>query len=219
MASKKFWLLSLERKISRYAIHNLMLYIVIGMGAVYVLNLFLSQGLSINLQYWLMFDRQAILHGQIWRLIGFIFLPPSASLLFIFFSLYFYWMVGSALEREWGAYKFNLYYLCGMLGTMLAGLITGYATNVYINLSLFLAFAILFPDFQILIFFVLPVKVKYLALLDVLFFVYSLVFSTWPDRIALLLSVINLALFFGKPVRNRIQQAHRRAQWKRNFRR
>ena len=119
------WLDKLERKFSRYAIPNLMTYIIILYVAGFVLNLinptFYSQFLSL--------DAGKILQGQIWRIVTFIIQPPSDSLIFIVFVLYLYYMIGKQLEAAWGAFRFNLYFFSGMLfiviGAILAYLLTG----------------------------------------------------------------------------------------------
>ena len=191
-----------------------MKYIVICMGAVFVMNLVFNGMLS----GYLIFDKAAIFAGQVWRLISFIFIPINSSPLFIIFALYFYWMIGEALESEWGVAKFNIFYLTGMIGTIIAGLITGFATNHFLNLSLFFAFAILFPNVELRLFFVLPVKVKWLAYLDAAYFAFLLVMSDWPQRIALLVSVANIALFFWDDARTRIVNIKRKREWRNHFR-
>lgn len=208
----------LQRKLGRYAIRNLMLYIVIGMAAVYVLDIVAAPVLGFSLSNLLMFNRSAILRGQIWRLVTFIFIPPNSSMLFIVFALYFDYLVGTALERQWGSFRFNLYYLCGMLGTILSGFLTGYATNSYLNMSLFFAFALLYPDFELMLL-ILPVKVKYLALISAVGVVYSLIVDSWAGRLALLVSLLNVALFFWRDAANTVKNAYRRYQWKKNWRR
>src|SRR5690554_5027037 len=128
------WINKLERKFGRYAIPNLMYYIIGGTAAVYILQTILR----FPLIYHLAFIPELIMRGQVWRVITFIFIPPASSMIFIFFVLYFYYMIGSTLENEWGSFKFNLYYLFGMIGTIIAAFITGFGTSVYLNLSLFL---------------------------------------------------------------------------------
>lgn len=204
----------LSRKLERIAVQSLMKYIVIGMGIVFFLDIIFSGAFS----QLLMFSKTGIMSGQIWRLISFIFVPPPSSPLFIIFALYFYWMIGEALEGAWGTARFNLFYIIGILGTILSGLITGYASNQYLNLSLFIASAILYPDFELLLFFILPIKVKWLAIIDAAFFAWSLIVSRWPERIALLVSLVNIALFFGPDLYNRIYNWRRRRQWRNYFR-
>jgi hypothetical protein len=209
------WLDRAADKIRRFAIPNLMKYIVISMGAVFVLDLVFMG----HLTPFLVFSKSAILTGQVWRVLSFIFIPISTSPLFVVFVLYFYWMIGQALENEWGVARFNLFYLAGIAGTIIAGLITGYATNQYLNLSLFFAFAILFPEFELRLFFILPVKVKWLAYLNAAFFAYQLIVSSWPARVALLVAVANIILFFWHDFWNRINNLKRQRQWRQNFRR
>ena len=208
------WYDVLANKLRRFAIPSLMKYLVICMGAVFLMDLFFMG----QFRSYLWFSRPAIYSGQIWRLISFIFIPISASPLFIVFVLYFYYMIGEALEREWGVAKFNLFYLIGILGTIIAGLITGFATNHYLNMSLFFAFAILFPEVQIRLFFVLPVKVKWLGYLNAAYFAYLLISSGWPQRLALLVSVANIILFFQNDVRRQIGNTRKRREWKNYFR-
>ena len=209
------FLQKLQNKFGRYAIKNLMLYIVGAMGVVFAVDFMMPAVSLINI---LAFNTEAIMQGEVWRVITFIAIPPAESIIFIVFALYIYWLIGSALEREWGAFKFNLFYLCGMIGTIAGGLITGFATSFYLNLSLFLAFAMLYPNFELRLFFILPVKIKWLALINVAFLVIAFVFSTWPGRVAILVSIINVILFFGKNFVNNIKQRHRKAQWKRSIR-
>ncbi len=211
---------TLERKYGRYAIDNLMKIIVVGMGLVYAVDLIsapMNQGVG-TLSQFFAFSRPLILRGQIWRLITFIFVPPASSPLFILITLYFYWLIGQYLEQYWGAFRFNVYYLCGMLGAIIAGFITGYSTNYYLNLSLFLAFATFQPDLEVLLFFILPVKIKWLALVALASLTYMLFTSPWSGKLALVMSLINLIIFFGPDLVQEIKQLRRRYEWKKNTR-
>ncbi len=172
------WLDKLERKFSRYAIPNLMTYIIILYAAGFVLNLinptFYSQFLSL--------DAGKILQGQIWRIVTFIIQPPSDSLIFYCIRTVSLLYDREAVRGAWGAFRFNLYFFSGMLfiviGAILAYLLTGAVLPMdtwYLNLSLFFAFAALYPDIQLLLFFVIPIKIKWLAMLDGLYFVYAIV--------------------------------------------
>ncbi len=196
---KKFNLRRLEYKLAPYAIQNLMTIMIGAMAIVYVADLAVaSTGRDLSLYSWLMFDRAAVAAGQVWRLFTFIFLPPDTSLIWLIFSFYFYYLMGQALEREWGALRFNIFYLCGIIGALISGLITGYATNAYLNLSLFLAFAIFYPNYQVLIFFILPVKVKWLAWLDAAMLFFMFLVSGWGGKLAIIASVINVFIFFHR---------------------
>lgn len=216
----KNWLYRMEFKYGRKAIPNLMLTVIIGMGLVFVGDLLNP---VVHLQSYLSLSRDALFHGQVWRLFTFIFLPPNSNTLLIFISLYFYYWIGGSLERTWGSFRFNVYYLCGVIGAILACLVTGYADNSYLNLSLFFAFAALYPDMEVLLFFFLPVKVKWLALLDGALFVFMFIVGGWPTRVEILMSLANFLLFFGPDFCKRVLQDSRywkaRMQYRRNMRR
>ena len=186
----------LEKKMGRFYISGLMKIIVFGMAGVFLLDLFFSR--SVTASDLLSFNKALILQGQVWRLVTFVFIPEGTSPSFIFFTLYFYYLIGTALENRWGSRRFNLYYLIGILGADLGGMLTGYGTSHYLNLSLFLAFACLYPDFEILLFFVLPVKIKYIAYLDAAYLAYRLFFLSWAGRGSVLLSFLPFFLFFGE---------------------
>ena len=123
------WLYKLERRFGRFGISNLMLYVVTTMLFVAIFDMVIGFPLS----YWFSLIPSLVAQGQIWRLITFIFLPPSSSPLALVLSLYFYYIMGSALERVWGTFRFNLYYLFGIIGCILAGLISGYGTEIVMN--------------------------------------------------------------------------------------
>lgn len=187
------WLNKLERKIAKFAIHNLMYYIVILTGLVFVLRMVFGYAF-LNRLY---FSPELILQGEVWRILTFLFIPPSDSVIWILFALYFYYMIGGSLEQQWGTPKFNLYYVIGALGTIVASLLTGsIGTPTYLNLSLFLAFAHLFPNFQVLLFLIIPVKMKYLAYLNWFFFAYTIVMGSMSQRIAAVVALANFFLFF-----------------------
>lgn len=206
------WLDKLERKFGRYAIHNLMYYIII----LYVAGLVL-QLLSPSWYYqYLSLDVNAILHGQIWRIVTFIIQPPQTSYIFMVFALYLYYMLGRELERTWGAFRFNLYFFAGMFFHVLAAFAAYFITGIsfplgtwYLNMSLFLAFAAVYPDMQFYLFFMIPVKAKWLGLLDGLYFLYTIVQAFLPaygggmfgfvyrsNAIAAAVSILNFVIFF-----------------------
>lgn len=215
MYNTRGFLYKLQRKYGRFAIQNLMLYIVGAMGAIYVIDMLVP----LNLYGMLMFHWGLIVQGEVWRIFTFIFLPPLANPIFIVFALYLYWMIGTGLEAQWGAFRLNAFYFIGMLGTIAGGFITGFATNFYLNLSLFLAFAILYPNFEIRLFFILPVKMKWLALVYLAFLVYDwFTVGFWHFRVAMLISVANVALFFGRDFIGIIKRSYRRAKWRNNQR-
>ena len=188
----------MERKFGRYAIPNLMYYIVI-LYAVGVLVQMMAPAFYIQ---YLMLDARAILHGQIWRVVTFMIWPPSGSLFFNLIAIYLYYNLGMTLERVWGTFRFNVYFFMGVIGHVLAALliyiITGQVyilTTDYLNFSLFFAFAATFPEMQFYLFFVLPIKAKYLALFDGLYFVYGFLFGGMSQRIAVVMSLLNFIVY------------------------
>ncbi|HEX3046866.1 MAG TPA: rhomboid family intramembrane serine protease [Bacillota bacterium] len=190
------WLDKLERRFGRIAIRGLMTYVVALNGVVFLLNLFDPTGLFINR---LTLEPYLVLQGEFWRLITYIFIPPTFSILWIIFTLYFYYLIGNSLEHEWGSFRFNVYYLIGMIGTTIAAFFTGGGgTALFLNLSLFLAFAQIYPDFQVTLFFIIPIKVKYLAWLDWAYLAYTVLVSPLDAKVAALVSVLNFFIFFGK---------------------
>jgi hypothetical protein len=189
----------LERKFGKYAIKNLMMYIVALNAVVYILC-YIDQSGALFLRLVLFPD--LVLKGEVWRLVTYIFLPAvNTSIIFIAFVLYFYYMVGTGLEQEWGSFKFNIYYLVGMLGTTVAAFISGVgSTGLYLNMSLFLAFAYIYPNYEILLFFVVPVKVKYLGWLDGIWLLFTLATGNISIRLSILAAMLNFILFFGKDI-------------------
>lgn len=207
----------IRRWINRLSISNLMTYVVIGMAGVFVCDLLLP---TVSLYSLLSLNWYQVMRGQIWRLVTFIFLPPNSSTLWILFSLYLYWMIGSALENQWGSSRFTLFYFIGVLGSILSAALTkGYVTNYYLNMSLFLAFAAMYPNYQFMIFFIIPAKVKYLALVDVVLYLISFITSGWATRLTIVLSLANVLLFLGGDILNTIRQEMGYFRTRRNFRR
>ena len=190
----------------RFGIPNLMRVIVIGNVAVYVLML-LTQANDANALSFLTFNLNALLHGEVWRLVTFVFVPAYSSPFALLISLYFYYWIGSTLERQWGTARFNLYYWSGVLltviGALLASAITGgnfaVAGTSYVNLSMFLAFALLFPNTQVLLMFIIPVKMKWLAYIDVGLFaagiVRAILVRNWGGVILPVMALLNFLIF------------------------
>lgn len=157
------WLNQLERKYGRFGIPNLTNILVGGQILVLAIELFVNQTVSV----WLALSRYFLLRGQIWRIITFAFIPSyGGSILSAVLGIYFTWFIGTALEQEWGDFRYTVYLLSGMLGTVLACLLTGVTGSTYcLSLSLLLAFAMLYPEVQVLLFFVIPIRVKYFGFL------------------------------------------------------
>ena len=190
----------------RFGIPHLMLYVVVGNIIVFVLQMLTSS--NPGALSFLTFQLSGLLRGEIWRIITFIFFPLDSNPFFLLLALYFYYWIGSSLEREWGTARFTIYYLSGVLltviGAVLASLITGrYDLTVsgatYVNLSMFLAFAVLFPDMQVLIMFIIPVKIKWLAIIDGVLFavmvVVSLASGNWIGVVLPIMALLNFLVF------------------------
>ena len=147
-----------------------------------------------------------IIEGQLWRLFTYLFIPPLTHFIFLFFALYLLYIFGSALEAEWGSFRLNIYYFLGMICTTIIGcILPGEAiSNIYVNTSLFLAFATIFPNFQLYIFFLIPVKVKYLALLTGCGILLTILAGPLVLKLTSLVSMINYLLFFWPDIRQRL---------------
>ena len=177
------WISKLEKKFGRFATPNLMIYIIILYGVGFFIDI---TNPSFYLDY-LSLDAGWILQGQIWRILTFLVKPPNASLFFMIFALYVYYMIGRSLESAWGAFRFNLYFWSGVffhvIATIAAYLIFGVhllVDTTYLNLSLFFAFAAVYPDIKFRLYFILPIKVKYLAWLNAAFFGYTILQAFLP---------------------------------------
>lgn len=218
MRAMQQWLDRFCYKHPRLSIPGLMKYIVIGNVLVYLLDMFSlgSGGLGSSL---LCFSPSAILSGQIWRLVTFVFVPYGSSNLFVFaINLYFYYFIGTALEREWGSNKFTIFYFFGVILNILVGFLVGGASMYYVNMSMFFAFATLYPDLQFLLFFIIPVKAKWLAWIDGVFFAISVIRYLMAGYFLMALvpivAVLNYLLFFASDIGNLFSGIKRKAQWK-----
>lgn len=208
---------TLERKLRKYAINDLMKHIVILNCIVFMLYHIDTRGIIINRLHLI---PDLVLRGEVWRLITFIFIPPRDTLMVIIL-LYFYYMIGSGLENAWGSVRFNLYYLIGIIGaiisTFITGGIIGSTAPIYINLSLVLAFAKIYPNFEILLFFILPVKMKYLAWFSWFWIGYILLIYPFDYKFVAIASVLNYFIFFGKDILRDLKRRKRRYEFKKNI--
>lgn len=207
------WLDKFCAKHPRLGIQNLMLWIAIANVAVCLMDSF-SLG-TIPLSYMLSFSRDAIFSGQIWRLITFVFVPQSSGLVWVVISAYFYYWIGSLLEREWGTTKFTVFYMSGVVLNILFGLVTGYASMWYVNLSMFFAFATLYGDMRVLLFFFIPIKVKWLAWLDAALFAWDILQFLLSGHYLLallpLVAILNYFIYFWQDFRYLFAGIKRRA--------
>lgn len=214
-----------ERKYRRYAIPNLMTYIT----ALYAIGLVIWLVDPRIYFRFLCLDVGQILRGQVWRIFTFLLFPPAfgsfrfTSVFFGVIALFMYQSLGQTLEHIWGAFRFNVFFLMGVLAQIIACLI-GYLvfhqnwmlTTGYLNSSIFLAFAMYYPDAQFLMFFVLPVKAKWLAIAESAVYLYSFFFDGTAVRVELVISLLNIILFFAM-TRNYRRYAPKEIKRKREF--
>lgn len=230
------WIDKLERKFGRFGIQNLTMYIII----CYVVGYFLTY-LNPSLMAMMSLDVAKILHGQIWRLVTWVIYPPSTGnfLLFVISILFFYYPIGTSLERTWGTFRYTLYIFSGLLFTVIAAALLyavtgGYVTvggmmlpygsiftTYYISLSIFLAYAVTYPDLQLLLMFVIPIKMKWMAFVYGLFIAWDIVsylrVGLWVGVVPIVASLLNFVIFyFSTRDMNRYnpKEIHRRQQFK-----
>jgi hypothetical protein len=159
----------------------------------------------------MMLEPKLVMAGEWWRLFTFVAIPPTSNPLFALFAWYLFWLFGSALEQEWGLFRYDLFLLIGYALTVAASFGFGIpADNHYLGLTVFLAFAMLYPNFELLLFFILPVKVKWLALLSGGLLLFAFVGGEWPDRFMILASMSNFLLFFAGDIYRYIRGSGRR---------
>jgi hypothetical protein len=209
---------ALELRLARFAIPGLT-RIIVGFNAlVYVLYKLNHGFLSV-----LELEPQRIMAGEVWRLVSYIFIPQFGALLMpdwfaVVLYLGFIWFVGEGLEHAWGPFKLNAYYVLGMIGTTVAAFAFGSGfSNVMLNMSLFYAFARFFPETVIHLFYILPVKVKWMAWFWAAFLLLGFVTGTNSYRMALLAAFINYLIFFGPEIVHEARHRKGVAQRRRKF--
>lgn len=197
------WLDKLEKKFGRFAIPNLTMYLIgayiIGFGIYYFLP---------GLFKWLTLEPYFILKGQVWRVISWVLVPPSGSLISIIFIVLLYYSLGTALERAWGTFRYNVYIFSGILFTVIGAFalyfiagtgMIGYGglfSTYYINMSIFLAFAVSYPDMELLLYFIIPIKMKWMAILYAVFILYGFIAGNFISKVAIAASLLNFVVFF-----------------------
>ncbi|MDD6405162.1 MAG: hypothetical protein PUG00_05105 [Clostridiales bacterium] len=198
----------IERKFGKYSIRNLTLYLIIGYGIGYLLLTFQPKIL-----FMLTLDPAAVMHGQVWRLVTWIITPPTFGVdIFTFIMLFFYYSIGTLLERTLGTFLYNLYMFSSMLFTMAGMMIAhilcvyvfhynyysviNYASTYYILLSIFLAIAACYPDMSVLYAMIIPIKMKYLSILYVLIIVYYFIHETFMGRVNIAMSLVSFVIFY-----------------------
>ncbi len=237
----------MERKIGKYAIPNLSLYLILGYVLGYILE-FMSPAVI----DFLTLNPYLILHGQIWRLVTWIIIPPSRFDLFTIVMLMFYYSVGTNLERTWGTFYYNVYLFMGMIFTILGSfLIMGISyipafnisilreacgsaayfllvarnfSTYFVNMSIFLGFAATFPEVQVLLMFIIPIKVKWMGIAYGILLVVQFLQSDIVGKIVIGASLLNFVVFFlmmrsGVGMRMSPRQVRRRHEYSREVKR
>lgn len=198
----KNWLDKMERRFGRYAIRNLTMYLLAGYAIGYLLSFTMPQLLT-----YFTLEPALILKGQVWRLLSWVIIPPNDNIIFVIFMMLLYYSLGNTLESYWGAFRYNVYIFSGILFTVigafivngLIGGITGFGSlysTYYINMSIFLACASIMPDYQLLLYGIIPIKMKWLAVLDVVLLAVDAVQGGLIIRIVIIVSLLNFIIFF-----------------------
>lgn len=201
----------LERKFRPYAVPNVTMIIIMGQVLLYILS-------RANPR---MLDRltlipSLVLEGEIWRLFSFCFIPPPANAIFFLIAMMLFRMMGSGLEQMWGTARYNLYLLSGYVVTVAAAFVNPdlAASNMFIVTSVYLAFAWLYPNYVLHVMFILPVQIRWLALLAWVGLIYGLITGDMQTRIFILAGIANFLLFFGRDIVQRVRSKGRRIQHK-----
>ncbi len=207
-----------------WGIPNLMLYLSIGSALVYLFTMVTQNTVLYD---YLRFDYALILKGQVWRLFSYAITFNGGNILVTLIGLVCYYSLGRAMENIWGTFRFNLFYLSGILlmdlyamivgslmGDYVAAVLSGFVSISYLNMSLFLAYATLYPDAHFLLFYIIPVKAWIFALVDLAIVIYELFAYPFPLNLFSVVALMNYFLFFGKDVLNVIP-----VSWRVNARR
>lgn len=187
------WLDHLERRFSWFSLPNLAIYLV-------VVQVFGFLFLQINPQVFekMVLHPSFVLQGEWWRIVSFLAIPFSANLFFQLIAVWFLFFIVNLVENSLGEFKTTLYLVIALVLANVFSFVFQYPvfSAAYIELSFFLAVAVLMPDVEILLFFILPVKIKYLGYISLAFVLFSLVFSNWYERVFLVFMLANFFLFF-----------------------
>jgi hypothetical protein len=198
---------SLEKRFGSWAIPNITLYLLL----VQVVGIVLLRG-GYSAAEDLLLSGGLVLAGQGSRLLSFMMIPPTLSPIFLIFAFYIFYRMGTALEEQWGTFRYNLYILLGYLFTIIAAFIvpSAYISNSFFLGGVFLAFATLFPNFELLILFILPVKVKWLGFLTAGLYGLALLTADLGTRLCVIAAFANYLIFFGKDLLSRVKASQRR---------
>jgi hypothetical protein len=201
----------IRRTLRQMAIPDLTVYLVMGQGLCFLIG-----RARPDLLERLMLIPARVLEGEWWRVFTFIFYPPTLNPLWLFFVLSFFFMMGTALERLWGTASYNLYLLIGYAATAGVAFLFPEAptTGLFIQSSVFFAFAFVYPDYPIRLYFLVPIPAKWLALIDAVLVGMAFTFGSWQTKVLILASVLNFLVFFRKEIREHAKMSRRRMKIK-----
>ena len=234
-----------EKKFGKYAVKNLSMVLIICYACGYVLRM-ISPGI---MDFLYLNPYQIIFHGQIWRLVTWLIVPPSSFDIFTLLMLYFYYSLGTTLERTWGTYRYNVYIFSGILFTIAGAFLLFAYTAVfqnevdtklalymlwvldnngrslapmfstyYVNMSIFLAFACTYPNMQVMMFFLIPIRIKILGIIYGALLVYQFLMGSIADQFVIAASLMNFVVFFITG-RGKVHMTPKQAKRRQEFRR
>ena len=210
----------LQRRFGWLAVPNVTITLIVGQAVLYMATLLAHLGImpdGVSMDR-IVLDPAKVMQGEVWRLVTFMFTPPPIGPIFVIFFFAMFHLFGSTLEQQWGTFRYNLFLLIGYLANVAAAFIGSFvlqqqlgpelnetlklasipATNLFLYGSVFLAFARLYPDFTLNVFFILPIRIKWLAILMWIGFAYFMVRGNWMIRMLIIATVLNYLLFFGR---------------------
>jgi hypothetical protein len=208
----------LESVLGRFAVPHLPLALVVCQVVVFVVSLGVNarpevaNGVVEPVQVKLALIPEKVAEGEVWRLFSFLLLPPYGNVLVALIAWYFFWMAGSALEQVWGAFRFNLYLLVGWAATAAASFAEGAhpAGNAFLFVGVLLAFAWMVPDFRIMLYFVIPIPIKWVAWFTWAGLLLAVVVGSWGEKAQAVATAANFLLFFWRDILTELQTGRRR---------
>lgn len=217
----------LESKIGRYVPPNITAVLIAGQAVCLLADWFSKAQGNPGILHNIQLVPARVVQGEVWRVVTYLFAPMNSHPLFIIFLWFLFYLMGTTLQANWGTVRYNTYLLIGYVASLLLAFVgwavfpgaNAIATNGFLYGSVFLAFARLYPDFTLLLMFILPVKVKWLALLMWLMYGYSLLFDSWLTKLMVVAAVANYLLFFGRDIWRDMKHGHRRMQHQGRLRR
>jgi hypothetical protein len=209
----------LNAKFGRYGVANVTIALIIGQAVMYVITQ-VNPANGINLLDRIQMYPEKVLDGEVWRLVTFLFNPPAMNVIFAFFFWYLFYLMGTTLEVIWGAFRYNVFLLVGYIAAIAFAFCAYFidgpagggmaASSAFLEGTVFLAFARLYPDFTLMIAFILPIKIRWLALLQWIAYGFLFLSGEWMTRAMVLASVFNYLLFFGRDIWVDMKHGHRR---------